>query len=150
MSDASGAVQCFKDGYSCSQAVLGTYGPRFDLDPELAFRVSAGFGGGMRMGETCGAVTGAFMVIGLKYGNADGKGNQAKRAKVKTYELVKEMTKRFKARNGSVVCKELLGWDISTPQGATTAAEKGLFVSVCPKMVQDAGEILDQILAQYT
>ena len=61
------AVSCFKDGFSCSQALLSTYGDQFGLNHELALKVSGAFGGGMgRMGETCGAVTGAFMVIGLK------------------------------------------------------------------------------------
>jgi C_GCAxxG_C_C family probable redox protein len=69
MNKVERAVYCFNQGFSCSQAVLSTYGPKFELDPELALKVSGAFGAGMgRMGETCGAVTGAFMVIGLKYG----------------------------------------------------------------------------------
>ncbi len=146
MSDASCAVQCFKKGYSCSQAVLGTYGPRFGLDQELAFKVAACFGGGMRMGETCGVVTGAFMVIGLRYFTDD---DASAEAKASISDIMKDFVGRFTTRNGSLICKQLLGCDIRTPESHKIAKEKGLFSSRCPKLVQDAGEIIDQILAQY-
>ncbi len=138
------AVSCFKEGFSCSQAMLSTYGPQLGLNHELALKVSGAFGGGMaRMGETCGAVTGAFMVIGLKYGKTKIEDEQAKE---KTYSLVKEFVDRFKSRNGSIVCRELLGCDISTPEGRELAKEKNLFATLCPKFVQDAAEIIEQIL----
>ena len=97
------------------------------------------------MGETCGAVTGALMVLGLKYGNATA---EDKAAKADTYEKVVEYINRFKARNGSVVCRELLGCDISKPDGMKKAREDGLFDSICPKMVRDASEILETMLAE--
>ncbi len=138
------AVSCFKEGFSCSQAMLSSYGPQLGLNHELALKVSGAFGGGMaRMGETCGAVTGAFMVIGLKYGKTKFEDEQAKE---KTYSLVKEFVDRFKSRNGSIVCRELLGCDISTPEGRDLAKEKNLFATLCPKFVQDAAEIIEQIL----
>jgi len=138
------AVSCFKEGFSCSQAMLSTYGPQLGLNHELALKVSGAFGGGMaRMGETCGAVTGAFMVIGLKYGKTKVEDEQTKE---KTYSLVREFVDRFKFRNGSIVCRELLGCDISTPEGRDLAKEKNLFTTLCPKFVQDAAEIIEQIL----
>ncbi|MCK5173859.1 MAG: C_GCAxxG_C_C family protein [Planctomycetes bacterium] len=139
------AVERFRNGFNCSQAVLGSYCQQFGLDCEQAFKVATGFGGGMRMGETCGAVTGAFMVLSLKYGNITA---EDKDAKAKTYEMVVEYANRFKARNGSVVCKELLGCDISMPDGMKKTQEDGLFDSVCPKMVRDAAEILEEMLAE--
>ena len=145
MSKVEQAVERFKDGFNCSQAVVGTYSEQFGLDCEKAFKVATGFGGGMRMGETCGAVTGAFMVLGLKHGNTTA---EDKAAKAKTYEKVIEYTSRFKARNGSVVCKDLLGCDISTPDGMKKAQDDGLFDSVCPKMVREASEILEEMLAE--
>ena len=99
----------------------------------------------MRMAETCGAVTGAFMVLGLKYGNSTA---EDKEAKAKTYEKIVEYTDRFKARNDSVKCSQLLGCDISTPEGMEKAKENRLFVSVCPKLVQEAAEILEEMLEQ--
>jgi len=138
------AVSCFKEGFTCSQALLSTYGPQLGLNHELALKVSVAFGGGMaRMGETCGAVTGAFMVIGLKYGKTKFEDEQAKE---KTYSLVKEFVDRFKSRNGSIVCRELLGYDISTPEGMKLIKEKKLTTTLCPKFVQDAAEIIEQIL----
>ena len=138
------AVSCFKEGFSCSQALLSTYGEQLGLNREIALKVSGAFGGGMaHMGETCGAVTGAFMVIGLKHGKTK---IEDKQAKEKTYSLVKEFVDRFKSRNGSIVCRELLGCDISTPEGMKLVKEKKLTTTLCPKFVQDAAEIIEQIL----
>lgn len=94
------------------------------------------------MGETCGAVTGAFMVIGLKYGATLG---EDKASKEKTHQVVREFAEKFASRNGSIACKELLGCDLSTPEGNAQAKEKNLFYTVCPKFVKDAAEILEEI-----
>ena len=137
------AVGRFKKGFNCSQAVVGTYSEQFGLDCDKASKVATGFGGGMRMGGTCGAVTGAFMVLGLKYGNSTAKD---KEGKTKTYKIIEEYTSRFKTRHGSATCRELLGCDISTPEGMKEAQSKGLFSSTCPQMVQEAAEILEEML----
>jgi C_GCAxxG_C_C family probable redox protein len=114
------------------------------LDRECAFRVAGAFGGGMgRMGETCGAVTGAFMVIGLKYGKVKAKDEEARD---RTYEMVREFVPRFQSRHGSIRCKELLGYDLSNPQEGEAAKKKGLFGTLCPQLVRDAAEILEEIL----
>lgn len=143
MTDIERAVAYFNDGYSCSQAILATYGPPLGIDRETAFRIAAGFSGGMRIGETCGAVTGAIMVLGLKHASPN---PQAQPARENTYESVKELIKRFTARNGTVTCKELLDCDISTPEGIEAAENKDLFRSVCPRMVEDAARMLEEIL----
>ena len=85
------------------------------------------------------------MVLSLKYGNSTA---EDKAAKAKTYEKVVEYTSRFKDRNDSVVCKELLGCDISQPDGMKKAQKDGLFDLVCPKLVQEAAEILKEMLAE--
>jgi len=116
----------------------------FGVDIETALKIAAGFGAGMgRMGGTCGVLTGAFMVIGLKYGKTKAEDDQAKE---KTYELVREFAKRFKSRNGTIVCNELLGCDLGTPEGMKLAKEKGAIGTLCPKFVQDAVEILEEML----
>ena len=138
------AVSCFEEGFSCSQAVFSTYGPQLGLDRERALKIAGTFGGGMgRMGETCGAVTGAFMVIGLKYGNSKVEDNPSKE---KAYSLVREFVDRFQSRNGTIVCRELLGCELSTPEARELAQEKNLFATICPKLVQDAAEIIEKIL----
>jgi C_GCAxxG_C_C family probable redox protein len=137
------AVKNFKKGFNCSQAVFSSYSEQFGLDGDVACKVATGFGGGMRMAGTCGAVTGAFMVLGLKYGNSPEKD---KEAKANTYKKIEDFTNRFIARNESVACGELLGCDVSTPDGAKEAKDKGLFSSLCPRLVQDAAEILEEML----
>ena len=146
MNKVERAVSCFNDGFSCSQAVLSTYGEQFGLDRETALKVAGAFGGGMgHMGETCGAVTGALMVTGLKYGQTRVEDKEPKK---KTYRLVKEFAEKFKVRNGSINCTELLGCDLSTPEGMQRAKERGLFTTVCPKFVQDAAEILEELIEE--
>jgi C_GCAxxG_C_C family probable redox protein len=140
MGDVDKAESLFRSGCACSQAVLGTYGPRFGLNEDEAMRVSAGFAGGMRMAETCGAVTGAFMVLGLAY--CDGKCRTAEGRK-RAYEKVVSFAEEFKARHESLACRELLGCDISTPEGARLATEKGLFRSECPELVRSAAELVE-------
>ena len=138
------SVLCFKEGFSCSQAVFATYAVDMGMDREKALKIAQAFGGGMgHMGETCGAVAGAFMVIGLKYGRTRLDDDAAK---LKTYALVQEFTREFKARNGTIVCRELLGCDIGTPDGERIAKEEKLFSTLCPRFVRDAAEILEEIL----
>ncbi|MGB2863802.1 MAG: C-GCAxxG-C-C family protein [Sedimentisphaerales bacterium] len=137
-------VTIFKEGSNCSQAVLSVYAEELGLSRKMALKIARGFGGGMgRMAQTCGAVTGAFMVLGLKYGNAD---IHDKEARERIYGLVREFVRRFESRNSSIVCRELLGCDISKPEGAMAAKENGLFTSVCPKLVREAAEILDEMI----
>jgi len=138
------AVNIFKEGFNCSQAVISVYAEDFGLSRENALKIARGFGGGMgRMAQTCGAVTGVFMVLGLKYGNAD---IHDKEVREKIYGMVREFARRFENCNGSIVCRELLGCDISRPAGAAAAKENGLFASVCPKLVGDAVEILEEMM----
>ena len=138
------AVSIFKEGINCSQSVLSCFAADLGLDKDMALKLAAGFGGGMgRMAQTCGAVTGAYMVIGLKHGAITG---QDKAAKEHTYQVVRDFNDRFKARNQSLTCKELLKCDISTPVGFDEAKQKGLLTTICPKMVRDAVEILEEML----
>ena len=134
----------FKEGFSCSQAMLAAYGESFGLDRETALRVAAGFGGGMgRMGGTCGAVTGAYMAIGLKHGPVNAKDKERKE---KTQQLVREFARRFGNLHGSLICKELLGFDVSTPEGAAQAKEKKIHLTVCANFVHSAAEIVEELL----
>jgi len=144
ISRADDAVACFNCGFSCSQAIFSTYAEQLGLDKQTALKISGPFGGGMAgMGDTCGAVTGAFMAIGLKCGKTIADDDDAKR---KTYELAKELVERFKALHGSIICRELAGCDISTPEGKREFDEKRLGSTLCPKLVRDAAEILEGIL----
>ncbi len=144
MNKVESAVFSFNNGFNCCQSVLLAYCQEFDLDSQVASRLSTGFGGGMgRMAGVCGAVTGAFMVLGLKYGKMRAEDNEPKE---KSYKLVRKFAEKFEARNDSIACKDILGYDISTPQGLRTAREEALFSKLCPKFVQDAAEILEEML----
>jgi C_GCAxxG_C_C family probable redox protein len=143
MSKIEKASSTFKEGFSCSQAVFSTFAKELEADENAMLKLSDAFGGGMRMALTCGAVTGAFMVIGLKYGRASADDLEAKQ---KTSDLVKEFVKKFEERHKSIACKELLGCDISTEEGLQYAKESNLTGTICPKLVADAVEILEEIL----
>jgi C_GCAxxG_C_C family probable redox protein len=139
------AVKRHRGGFSCAQAILATYGPQLGMDRETALKIAGGFGSGMgRMAGTCGAVTGAFMVIGLVHGMTK-EGDQ--KQKEISYELVRRFAGKFRKRNRTLECRELMGVDVSTPEGFSVASEKNIFRTVCPKYVQDAAEILEEMLA---
>jgi C_GCAxxG_C_C family probable redox protein len=146
MEQADVAVKLFGEGYSCSQAILAAYGELFGIDGEACFRIAGTFGGGMgRTGQTCGAVTGALMVIGLAYVvvKAEYKDSEdRKESNTKAYDFAGEFMEAFTERNGSVLCRGLLGFEIATPEGLQRAKE------ICPKFVQDAAQILDDLLEE--
>jgi len=140
------ALARFDEGYACSQSVFSAYAPLFNLDPELALRIAAPFAGGMGlMGEVCGAVTGAFMVLGLKAGNTLA---QDRASKERAYDLARAFAQRFRARHGSILCRELLGCAIDTAEGLQAARARGLFIELCPRLVQDSAEIVAELLEE--
>ena len=139
------AVAYFNEGFNCSQAITAAFGPDLGLDRELSLKVSAAFGGGIsRMGETCGAVTGALMVIGLLAGRtrADDKD-----AHERTARLAEDFLERFRHCHFTVVCRELLGCEPGKPEGMQFMKEHGLKERLCTQFVKDAAEILGELLA---
>jgi len=138
------AISLFRDGFSCSQAVLAVYAEDFGLPHDLALRISQPFGGGIaRTADWCGAVTAAFMVIGLKHGRVKAEDIGARN---KTYALVKDFVRQFTAHHGHGRCKDLLGCDIGTPEGQKTAQDLKLHETRCEGLIIDAIDILDSIL----
>jgi C_GCAxxG_C_C family probable redox protein len=145
MNHVERAAELFESGYNCSQAILAAYGPSFGLTEADALKVAAGFGGGMGCsGGVCGAISGAFMVIGLKYGATE---PADKTAKYKTYELVLRALRMFEEQAGSLNCRELLGFDLGTAEGRQRAREAGAF-DICTQFVRGAAEILDAVLEE--
>lgn len=102
------AKRLFKEeGYNCCQAVVLAYNDVFGIDDDTAAALSSGFGGGMgRMREVCGSVSGMVMLAGLMAPAAD---PSIKVDRTRNYALVQDMAEEFRAMNGSIVCKELLG-----------------------------------------
>lgn len=100
------AVELFKQGYNCSQAVFVAFSDEYDMDETTALKVSSGLGGGVgRLREVCGTVTGAAMVVGMLNGATDGADNEAK---AETYRIVQQIAEEFREQQGSVICRELL------------------------------------------
>lgn len=134
----------FLKSMNCSQAVLEVYSQELGMPVPLAKPVATGFAGGMGMGSECGALTGAIMVIGLKYGKTTDTDAVADR---ETFKRIAKLVEQFRARHGDLACSKLLGTDMSTPEGVKAAEEAGLFTSLCPQFVRSACEILDEVLA---
>ncbi|HEY5282441.1 MAG TPA: C-GCAxxG-C-C family protein [Polyangia bacterium] len=140
MSNPDKAAELFKS-CNCAQAVLGTLGPAAGLEPDACFRVAAAFGGGMaRMGLTCGAVTGGMMVLGLRHGD---RSIQQPGPRSAFYAKVQDFSARFTQKHGSIVCRELLHCDLSTPEGQKVFNEQGMHQGICTELVRSAVEILD-------
>lgn len=144
------AVDLFKEGYNCSQAVFATYADLFGMDKKIALRVSASFGAGIgRMREVCGAANGMFLVAGMLTGATEGKDQLAKK---KNYEVVQLLAEEFKKENhGTYICRELLGLDKikkaelegTTPEARTEEYYKK---RPCLKTIEGAAAIVERIL----
>jgi C_GCAxxG_C_C family probable redox protein len=144
MTRSDDAAAYFNEGFSCSQAVVSSFSEDLGLDKVTARKISCGFGAGIgRSGNICGAVTGAILVIGLKYGKGTA-GDDA--AKEKTYALVQEFLRKFRAKNGSINCTELLGYDLRDPAQRKQAHTSKAVASKCPEFSRDAAIILEKIL----
>ena len=136
MSNIEDSVQLFKEGYRCSQAVFAGFSQDFGLSKEHALKIGACFGSGMRKGEVCGACTGALMVLGLKYGDD----------KSKSDEMCERFLEEFESENGSYICRDLLNCDIRTEEGVKYAKDNNLFTEFCPRMVESAARIVDELI----
>jgi C_GCAxxG_C_C family probable redox protein len=139
------AVEKFLSGYNCAQAVLYAYGPDLGLDTENALKAATGFGGGMgARGETCGAVTGGILALGLKYGRGS---LQDRSVTDVAYQKTRDLMAAFEQAHGSCCCRTLLGGcDLRTPQGRRQFKDQDLHHKTCAKCVQTVGEILAGML----
>jgi C_GCAxxG_C_C family probable redox protein len=144
MTKADNALAGFRSGFTCSSAVFSTFSEELGLDPGHAKKIACGFGAGIsRTGNICGAVSGAIMVIGLKYGKTM-QGDDA--ATDKTRALVREFMQEFSQRHGTINCSELLGYNLGNPDEFERGRDSTLFHTKCPELVKDAANILEKIL----
>lgn len=136
----------FDEGFNCSQAVLAPRAESLGLPRETALRAAAGFGAGMgRLQDVCGAVTGAGMVLGLRYGHTEA-GDLA--GKDRVYALTRDLHRRFVLAHGTTKCRELLGVDMLTEDGRREMKERNLVATVCRTCVETADRIVGQILEE--
>ncbi len=131
----------FSRGFNCSQAVFVAFADELGLKEKDILKLATGFGAGMsRMQNTCGAVTGAFLVIGSLKGRYKAEDSEAKE---KTYDLVQEFARDFKEENGTINCFELMGLDFSNEEEMKEAVEKDLFKEKCLNYILDAVDIIE-------
>jgi C_GCAxxG_C_C family probable redox protein len=147
MTRTEDAVLNFADGFACAPAVFTAFGKEMGLTEDQCLKISCAFGGGMARNQyTCGAVTGALMVLGLHFGRGSEDGIEKKDI---TYEKSNEFLKEFTKRHGSIVCKELLqGLNMNDPQDKKKIEVLKLFQTVCVKYVQDAVQIVEQLIGE--
>lgn len=146
MSAADKAVQNMKKGCSCSEAMLTAFGERYGLDFETARMIAGAFGGGIGLsGQTCGAVTGALMAIGLKCGPERSEKNDARET---AYELAQKFMDRFRDHSGSTLCSDIVAQiGFNVPEEWKKAQDSGKMKIHCPEVVRKAALILDELLA---
>lgn len=140
------ATERFKSEFNCSQSVLSAFAEDFGLSRDSCLRLASPFGSGIaRMQETCGAVTGALMAIGLKYGKGE---NGTEDDKTIAYRQSQFLVNEFKKRNTTICCRQLLdGYDMNSPQEMAKIMELDLYNNYCLKYIQDAVEITETILS---
>ncbi len=137
------ASELFLSGYNCAQSVVLSFADDLKFSKELAQKMAAGFGGGMgKQQETCGAVTGAIMLLGLLKGE---QVNNNDELKSQVYGSVKELIREFVSEFKSTNCKDLIGCDLNTAEGEAQFKEQKVMETVCAEYVKKAVQIVESI-----
>lgn len=146
---AKKAMNLFKEGYNCSQAVFLAFEDKYNIDRQAALMLSSSFGGGMgRLREVCGAVSGMFMVAGVVYGYDDPKDYEKKRDH---YARIQQLAKEFETLNGSIICRELLGLGTEKEGPAPDKRTDEYYKKrPCAELVGMAAAIMEQYISDNT
>lgn len=140
MNFAEQAVNEFKAGFNCCQSVFVPFAAQMGLERDTALKLTTGFGAGMaRQQETCGAMVGAYLALGLRFGRTK---VEDELSRDETYMYMLDFTDAFVKLHGSINCKALLGCDLSNAEGQKQFNERNLMENVCTKCVGNAAEIL--------
>lgn len=139
------AVATFESGYTCAQSVFATYADLFGMDRETALKLASPMGGGVgRMREICGVVSAMALLAGLKEGNTDPANEDGKE---RIYLLTRQLAERFKEKNGTIICRELLGIEGMEESAKPSARTKEYYASrPCSRLVADASRIIEEVL----
>jgi C_GCAxxG_C_C family probable redox protein len=136
------AVERFREGYNCAQSVLLTMFEHWNGKNELVPKVATAFGAGIgRCGSICGALTGGVLAISIKYGTNE----HSMQKRLKAYNIAKKFYEHFEVENGSVLCRELIGYDLSDPEQQEKARKADVFEEKCTAFVRKAVEILLEV-----
>ena len=140
------ATKRFTEGFHCSQAILEAFSEDYGLDPILARKVGNPLAGGSGIGGECGAVTGAFMVLGMEYGMEEANDSDAFQ---NTFEKVGIFVEKFKALHGnSLNCHQLIGLNVFSEEGLKEFVAKDIKLTKCIRFVEDAVGIVEKIILQ--
>ncbi len=141
------AIANFRNGYNCSQAIVLAFEDMLPIDTDLLLKMASSFGGGMgRLREVCGAVCGMFMVAGLLYGYAEPETGEKK---AEHYARIQELAGRFEKKQGSIVCRQLLGMNHHRDDPTPEARTKEYYEKrPCPEIIGDAAGILEQYMME--
>jgi C_GCAxxG_C_C family probable redox protein len=143
MNREEAVLQWFDKGYNCAQAVFAGFGPDLGLSLELCLALSSPFGGGIgREGEVCGAISGALLVIGLAHSKKEWGPAELKEH---VYGHTQALLDHFKARHGTLLCRNLIGCELKTPEGRRAATEKDVHHTLCPAYLRDVVEFLENL-----
>ena len=133
----------FNMGIICAQQVLAHFAERLDLPVATALRVASAFGSGMGRAEVCGCVSGALMVLGLMHGP---EGPCARPQKQAFYDRRDAFTEAFAKAHGGLLCREVLGHDLTTPEGMAAVRKDNLFITTCAPLVCATCALLEEYL----
>lgn len=138
------ALELFENNFNCSQSVFASFAADLDLPENTCLKIATPFGGGIgRQQLTCGAVTGALMILGMYFGKGLTDDDQKKKY---TYDKTNEFLKRFREKNGSITCRDLLeGLNMNDPDEYATIKERNMFATHCNCFVKDAVKITEEI-----
>lgn len=145
MNRSETAKDLFLSGYNCAQSVLLSFADDLKFSKELAQKMASGFGGGMgKTQETCGAVTGAIMVLGMLKGEEVNNNDELKAA---AYGAVKDLTRDFVEEYNTTKCRDLIACDLNTPEGAAKFKEDKIMENLCAGCVEKAVQIVEDLIA---
>jgi C_GCAxxG_C_C family probable redox protein len=144
MKNSDYALSLFKEGFNCSQSVFTPFAEKLGIEKETALKLSCGFGAGMAyFQETCGAVTGAYMALGLKYGKSKSDENDLRD---KTYSLIQDFTSNFIDKHHTTNCRKLINCDLNTDEGKKYFYQNDIKMKFCAECVKDAVTIVEKIM----
>jgi len=142
------AIDNFLKGYNCSQSVVLAFSDLLSIDQETLLKIASPFGGGMgRLREVCGSISGAFIVLGLLYGYDTPDTNELKKT---LYSRVQEIAHQFEEKNGSIVCRELLGLNVKHDSATPSPRTEEFYKKrPCMELIGDAAEIVDAYILMH-
>lgn len=137
------AIIKMSEGYNCAQSIVAAFAREVGLDVSSAIKMAGVFGGGLaHHGHVCGAVAGALMIIGMKYNGP----NPEYASREPGFAIGTDFIQEFESRHQTIDCRDLIGCDLSTPEGLKRFQDSGILQTICPRWVKEAAEILETLL----